>query len=289
MFEAYEDEQAFHSECDCLTSQACERTIHLSSVFYYGRIGHALNDYIIMSLVASKFDAKLTIGDWCLPKVLTINNSQSGQPLPIVRKSPDEFIASYIYGDKSIALNHDYFSPQVSAKKLPDKGPVSKESYLKFVANTLHFQERYICVLGNQLNNYAKGRQVVAIHVRMGDGQNRFETLSSSRIADLIARNESLHSERLLYLCSDEPEKVQSAFGEFCVHTRKDIFSDNIPGWAQDLFVLAHADVIFLSQSSFSVVGAMLNRKTPIVYEQNIEDNQYDLLNGSVIDIAEAV
>jgi hypothetical protein len=289
MFESYEKRENIENISNPFHSEDGQRTIHLSSVFYYGRVGHALNDYIIMSLVAAKYDVNLTLGDWCLPKLLTIDNLQSKQPLPIIRKSPDDFIASYIYSEGNLPLNHDFFSPHVSAKNLPDHGPISKETYLKFVANTLRFRDTYTSIFGNQLNNYAQGRQIVSIHVRMSDGQNRFKTLSPRRIAELITHSEYMRSDKLIYLCSDEPEKLKSAFGDFLVHTHTDIFLDNLPSWAQDLYVLAHSDVIFLSQSSFSVVGAMLNRKKPMVFEQNIEDDRYTLLKDTIIETAEPV
>lgn len=113
-------------------------------------------------------------------------------------------------------------------------------------------------------NLKAKGKTVVAIHLRLGD----YFYLCPDWIAPWEWYGEWLRGfwetieEPILYLASDEAEKVWKYFAEYQPITARDLGVDlPEPEFYQDFYVLSHGDAVGISNSTFSFAASMLNRR----------------------------
>ncbi|MDY6806539.1 MAG: FkbM family methyltransferase [Cyanobacteriota bacterium] len=110
----------------------------------------------------------------------------------------------------------------------------------------------------------AKGKTVVAIHLRLGD----YFYLCPHWIAPWEWYAEWLRGfwdtleEPILYLASDEAEKVWEYFAEYRPVTARDLGVD-LPGaeFYRDFYALSRADAVGISNSTFSFAASMLNRR----------------------------
>ncbi len=108
-----------------------------------------------------------------------------------------------------------------------------------------------------------RGRTVVALHIRRGDytGGPLFWPAPTAWYLEWLRPIWRELDAPVLYIASDDVT-VQREFAEFGPLTGSDI-GDAIPGAEvyPDFHILSHADLLAISNSSFSVAAAMLNER----------------------------
>jgi tetratricopeptide (TPR) repeat protein len=106
-----------------------------------------------------------------------------------------------------------------------------------------------------------RGRTVVAIHLRRGDytGGELFWPAPTSWYLDWLRETWRELDAPVLYVASDDTD-IRRAFSEFAPVTAVDL-GETLPGAEMypDFHILASADRLAVSNSSFSVAAAMLN------------------------------
>ena len=272
------------NQIECSTQE-----IFLSSVFDFGRIGHALNDYVLLTLIAEKYGYKLIIGRWCLQYILQIENLNITRPVKKRRLDPAHYVDNFILNDSYLESGIDYFSPSISLRSLPEEGPVSRKSYIDYFQNRLKFRDWFHSHALSLLQLKLNSRQLVTVHVRKTDGLNRFESLSDKEIEDFLVANDFNNSKYMIYLCSDDVGAVTTNWARIRPNTSHSVYGTELPGWSYDLFTMSMSNIMFTSQSSFSHVGLFLNRTRPLVYDQDVDLRTFKLINAKIIIPSEGV
>jgi hypothetical protein len=107
------------------------------------------------------------------------------------------------------------------------------------------------------------GRTLAAVHLRRGDytGGEFFWPAPASWYLDWLRAIWPSLDAPVLYVASDDPS-IHQEFAEFAPITAAE-GGETIPGAEMfpDFHILAHADLLAISNSSFSVSAAMLNER----------------------------
>jgi FkbM family methyltransferase len=120
------------------------------------------------------------------------------------------------------------------------------------------------------------GRTVVGLHLRRGDdGYRQFYVTPNAWYLDLLRRIWPMLSNPVLFIASDEPEKVLSDFKEFNPVTSSDLGVD-LPDapFYPDFYLMTQCDVLCIANSSFSFAAALLNERTSIFYRPHLGLNR---------------
>lgn len=108
----------------------------------------------------------------------------------------------------------------------------------------------------------AKGKTLVAIHLRRGDfGYGQFWIAPETWYLDWLAKLWPQLDQPVLYIASDDPE-IHRRFAAYGPMTAADL-DPPLSGaeFYEDFHVLSQADHLAISNSSFSFVAGMLNRR----------------------------
>lgn len=107
----------------------------------------------------------------------------------------------------------------------------------------------------------ARGKTVIALHVRLGDkyADGRFVFTPLTAYADWLRERWAGWPSPVLFIASDDPS-VAGEFAEFQPVLAGDLGSTD-PEFYLDFFLLTQADVLLISNSTFSFAAAMLNER----------------------------
>jgi FkbM family methyltransferase len=114
----------------------------------------------------------------------------------------------------------------------------------------------------------ADGRTVVGLHLRRGDyGYRQFFIAPNAWYLDLLRRIWPTLTHPVLFIASDEPEKVLPDFKDFNPVTSAD-FGLALPDapFYPDFYLMTQCDVLCIANSSFSFAAAMLNERASAFY-----------------------
>jgi hypothetical protein len=115
------------------------------------------------------------------------------------------------------------------------------------------------------------GRTVVAVHVRSGDRADALVGLAAV-CRDWLAGLWPTLDRPVLYLASDDPERARPAFESYGPVIGGEI-AHTVPGaeFFLDYAVLMNADILAISQSTFSATAAMLNRTGTRTFRPDVD------------------
>jgi FkbM family methyltransferase len=122
----------------------------------------------------------------------------------------------------------------------------------------------------------AGGRTVVALHLRRGDyGYRQFYVAPSAWYLDLLRRLWPTLANPVLFIASDEPQKVLADFKEFNPITSADLdlAMPDAPFYP-DFYLMTQCDILCISNSSYSFAAAMLNDRASAFYRPHLGLNR---------------
>jgi hypothetical protein len=157
------------------------------------------------------------------------------------------------------------------------------------------FRKLFVPAPEFQLNTiaeqHAKGRPVIGIHLRRGD-YGTFQRKSAKWCFVAPTQwykdwlNSNLHRfvNPILYLASDEPEKVLPDFTEYdVVYPGPEI--PDAPFW-RDFYCLTQCDTLLISNSTFGFAAGMLNERALWFYRPRLSEQkliQYNPWNAPLV------
>jgi hypothetical protein len=117
-----------------------------------------------------------------------------------------------------------------------------------------------------------RGRTAVAIHIRRGDyGFAYFSRTPVSWYLHQLERIWPTLDRPFLYVASDALDDVLSPFARYSPVTADDVCRP-LPAhdFYRDFYVLQHADVLLIPNSTFSFSAAMLNERLQAAYRSHV-------------------
>jgi hypothetical protein len=110
-----------------------------------------------------------------------------------------------------------------------------------------------------------EGKTLVGVHVRRGDYCDEHATCfpaPTEWYLDWLKEHWPKLDQPVLYVASDESERVRKDFSEYQARTATSLqWQGREADFLPDFWILAHADIVLISDSTFSLTAAMLNRR----------------------------
>ncbi|MBP2229182.1 tetratricopeptide (TPR) repeat protein [Azospirillum agricola] len=225
-----------------------------SSLGRAGRFGNQLLQYGVLRIAAERNGLELEVPDWVGRPLYGLDDPLPGTPLPILHE--DELgIAGLLAGDRPALRG----GRDVVGFFCGDMTPLAPHrdrfrSLFSLADGVAELADRAEAALRS------RGRTLVAIHLRRGDfGNGRFWTAPEAWYLDWLGAVWPCLDRPVLYVATDDPAVIRR-FAAYAPLHAGDI-ADPLPGaeFLIDHRMLSSADLLAVSNSSFSVTAAMLN------------------------------
>jgi tetratricopeptide (TPR) repeat protein len=231
--------------------------ITMSTLGLNGRFGNQILQYCFLRLYGHVHNLRIELPEWIGRWLLDLDDPYPGDPLPKVTEGPDLIRRALSENAPPLLANHDLWGFCQYHTSFYRQFQALFRTFCRPGARLQPSVDRALTRLRE------RAQTVVAIHLRRGDyigGELFWPAPSSWYLAWLTAIWHQL-PEPLLYVASDDPS-VQREFAAFSPITAADL-GETILGAEMypDFHILAHADVLAISNSSFSMCAAMLNER----------------------------
>ena len=219
-----------------------------------GRFGNQLLQYGVLRLYAARHDLELEVPDWVGRYLYDCDDPLPGTPLPRLSEEDHDFFAS-LSGAAPVRAECDvtgYFCRHTGAL-----APYRQDFRRLFTPG------RYLWPRADAIEHRlrTRGRTVVALHLRRGDfGWGHFWIAPELWYRTWLERLWADLDSPVLYLATDAPELAR-AFAAFSPVLANDL-CEPLAGaeFFTDFHALCVADVLAISNSTFSFVSGLLNR-----------------------------
>lgn len=228
-----------------------------------GRFGNQLLQYGALRLYAARHGLTLEVPPWLGRHLYDHDDPLPGPALPRVAEADGEAaLTASLLGERAAVLGAPVLADRdVSGYFCGDTTPLApfREEFRALFTPGRHLQPHADAALGRLRD---AGRTVVALHIRRGDfGWGRFWIAPVSWYLHWLETVWPRLDRPLLFIATDDPAQVRE-FAAYRPVTGRDL-AEPIAGaeFFTDFHVLCHADRVAISNSSFSFVATMLNRK----------------------------
>jgi hypothetical protein len=235
--------------------------ITMSTLGSNGRFGNQLFQYAFLKIYGKRHHLQVETPLWIGQYLFGHQDPPITRPLPMIRQYSYRLDLDYIANSQIPFKNVDfwgYFQYHTSYYA-PEK------EYFRSLFKPVPAIEARMGEVFNRLR--AKGKTLVGLHLRRGDygtyGPNStFFIAPSEWYKEWLRGVWDTLDEPVLFIASDEPDKVLGDFAEFHPVTSNDIggcFPE--ASFYPDFYILSHCDLVAISNSSFSFAACMLNEQ----------------------------
>lgn len=238
------------------------RRLASTSLGWHGRFGNQLLQYGVLRLYAAQHALTLEVPPWPGRHLFGLDDPRPGPALPRLpeREAEARVIAS-LGGVGGGAGGEALADRDVAAYFCGDTGFLAphREAFRGFFAPGPQIRP-WTDALTTRLR--AAGRTLVALHIRRGDfGWGPFWMAPESWYLHWLEAVWPGLDRPVLYVATDDP-RCLSAFAAYRPLSAGDV-AEPIPGaeFLTDFHALCEADLVAVSNSSFSFVATMLNRR----------------------------
>lgn len=243
----------------------------LSSIGHNGRFGNQLYQYAFARMIADHHGLKLMTSPWLGQHLFGIRNPPVTQRLPRIHESRE-------------------FPEGIVPLELFEQCPANHDIWGFFQFDTIHYAPykdfirslyRPIPTIENPLRAAllrltAGTRPLVALHIRRGDFVGRqFFSAPTAWYRTLLESLWPTLNNPLLYVASDEPGLVLPELSDFAPITQQHL--DLTVRGAEhylDFYILSQADVLAISNSSYSFFAGLLNERAKAFYRPHLYQQQ---------------
>ncbi|KAF0219357.1 MAG: methyltransferase FkbM [Geobacteraceae bacterium] len=134
----------------------------------------------------------------------------------------------------------------------------------------------------------SRGKTVVGLHLRRGDyGYDIFYIAPSEWYREWLRGFWDTLDQPVLYIASDEPDKVLADFAEYNPVTARDLdVSISEAPYFTDFYIMSQCDAVAISNSSFSFAACMLNERASYFFRPHLQTKKlipFDPWNSEVV------
>jgi tetratricopeptide (TPR) repeat protein len=229
--------------------------ITMSSLGKNGRFANQVFQYAFLKIFAKKYGYQVETPRWIGKSLFGCSDPLASRQYAMITEEDNNFLTNEPSYDKSLMDGVDfwgYFQYHTSYYALYKDyfrslfQPVSEiKAKLDYALNVLR----------------SKGKIIVGMHLRRSDyGYGYYFIAPNKWYKDWLAGFWDTLEDPILFIASDESEKVASEFSEYNPLTLKDlnIRLQELEFYA-DFYLLSCCDAMAISNSSFSFAAAMLN------------------------------
>ncbi len=243
----------------------------MSSLGVNGRFGNQLFQYAFLRVLARHHDLPVWTSPWLGQKLFGLKDPPVAMKLPRIYESRDltESVFPQILFDEPLVNRDIWGFYQFSTRRYAP--------HREFIRSLYRPVPAIAEPLVKGLAGLTRGgkRSLVVLHVRRGDFTGKqFFAAPSSWYRAVLENVWPALNDPLLYIASDEPEKVLPEFQDYAPVTQKDLGVE-VPGatFYPDFWVMTQADVLGISNSSYSFFASLLAERgrgfyRPHLYQQ---------------------
>lgn len=232
------------------------RRLAMSTLGANGRFGNQLLQYGFLRMYAHQHGLALETPDWIGRDLFDLDDPLPPGPLPVVSEESADLVASLnrdipaVYADVDLWGYCCYPTGRLARHRELFRRLFRPGRKVQSAARTALARLR------------TRGATLVALHLRRGDfGYGRFWIAPSSWYAAWLDTLWPRFERPVLYVASDDPAAAAD-FRRFRPLARGDL-GVAVPGaeFYLDFYLLAEADAVAISNSTFSFAAAMLNAR----------------------------
>jgi hypothetical protein len=238
--------------------------VTMSTLGTNGRYGNQLFQYAFLRLIAEHHGLRVQTSPWVGQQLFGHNDPPVSVRLPAALEGRD-------------------IPDGVFPIRLMDIVPANREFWGYFQFDTVHYapfrdflrglfqpvpalRDRLVPALERLRGQRGAGmpRDLVALHIRRGDYQpsGLFFAAPSAWYLEWLRELWPTLQNPLLYIATDEPDKVLPEFAEFQPVSARDLAVEvSAAAYYPDFWVLTQADYVATSNSSFSFFATLLNER----------------------------
>lgn len=256
--------------------------ITMSTLGINGRFANQIFQYAFLKIYAKEHNLRVETPKWIGQYLFGHEDPSISQQRRVVQEQTHNLDAAIIPNAKKPFKNVDFWGYfQYNTKYY-----APHKEYFRSLFEPVEEIKRKMTEALSRLRE--KGKTIVALHLRRGDyGYGHFFVAPSEWYKEWLQGLWEILTEPVLYIASDEPEKVLGDFAEYNPVTAKDLGVE-LPSaeFYPDFYILSQADVVAISNSSFSFAACMLNEKSKIFFRPHLPTEQlipFDPWNSETI------
>ena len=231
--------------------------ITLSTLGTNGRFANQLFQYGFLKLYAQTHHRRIETPEWIgqylfghqdpplsknLPEVKDVSTRPDDSPI-LQRETPLKNVDIWGY----FQFHTQYYAQY-------------KDEFCRLFEPVFEVKQQLVPVRDRLLS---QGKTIIGLHIRLKDyGFSYFFIAPLVWYKTWLAQIWNTLEQPVLFIASDEPEKVLPHFAEYQPVTAKSLGAD-LPKaeFYPDFYLLTHCDILAISNSTFSFVASMLNRR----------------------------
>ena len=237
-----------------------QSVITMSSLGQNGRFANQLFQYAFLKCYGRTHSLRVETPAWIGQKLFGHADPAITRPLPELRERtnllPEALVPNAPVPFRNVDFwgffqyNTRYYAPQ--------------RDYFRSLFRPTPAVQAHVQPMVERLRR--RGKTVVGLHLRRGDyGYEHFFVAPTAWYLDWLRGLWPTLEDPVLFIASDEPDKVLADFAEFKPITAKDLGTP-LPGaeFYPDFHLLTQCDALAISNSSFSFAAALLNERATI-------------------------
>ncbi|MEG4352128.1 FkbM family methyltransferase [Microcoleus sp. LAD1_D3] len=240
--------------------------VTMSTLGRNGRFANQIFQYAFLKIYAKEHNLKVETPAWIGQYLFGCNDSPISQELPVVTEPTNKLSAARIPNAKEIFKSVNFWGYFQYHTKYYKPHQEYFRSLFKPVREIETKMKEAIARLRS------RGKTIVGLHLRRGDyGYSDFFIAPSEWYREWLKGLWETLDEPILFIASDEPEKVLRDFEEYNPITAKDLGLE-LPEaeFYPDFYLLSQCDITAISNSSFSFAACMLNEKGKFFFRPHL-------------------
>jgi hypothetical protein len=230
----------------------------MSTLGKNGRFGNQLFQYAFLKTYALRFQCMVQTPVWIGQHLFGLRDYPSLIPLPEVKQVSEILALDPIPHVPIVNVDFRGYFQYHTSYYVPFK------AYIRSLFKPIYPLQALMNEGVRRLRS--RGNTVVAFHFRRGDYENYddkiFFIAPTSWYKKWLEENWSKLNNPVLFIASDEPEKVLGDFQEYHPVTSNELgISLPIAPYYPDFYFLSQSDIVLISNSTFSFAACMLNER----------------------------
>ncbi len=290
VFETFEQEaKSVQSSLENNAESSSHSVLTMSSIGQLGRFGNQLFQYAFLRICAHKIGASVECPPWIGQTLFGHNDAPISRRLtPAIERKDNEKILfdiipefvpylEKIAGSKSCRVSSEILEQGITN--------VDLWGFFQISTRLLAPYQDYVRLLFQPVNDLklsleeglerlrSKGKTVIGIHIRRGDYITQARAgftlvFPEGWYCEWLDKNWNDLEDPVLFLCSDDLDRILPAFEKFSPITSRDLEVE-LPDRMQnaniefyvDFFILSNCDLVITSNSIFSFAACLLNER----------------------------
>lgn len=234
-----------------------ERRLALTRLGSNGRFGNQILQYGVARLYAERHGLSLEAPPWIGRHLFDLDDPLPGSPLPRLSEEEASLVAGLSENATAEAAGHD-----IDGYFCGDTGPLAAHAttFRRFFAGGQRWQNRFNQVQGRLRET---GETLISLHLRRGDfGWGPFWIAPESWYLQWLDGLWPRLRNPVLYVATDDPQ-IAGAFSRYRPLTAASLGLPSVGGarFLEDFQALCAADIMAISNSTFSFTASLLNEQ----------------------------